>query len=313
MLLDRQRLYRLHFYWILTTGLIALLAAVFYWNYASSEAGGPRGGTWQGMLFGVAGTICMVVAGMLAAKKRAPKWQSGSAQAWLKCHLWIGLLSVPLIFFHCGFRWGGLLERSLLITFAFVIASGIHGLVLQQLLPRMMSNTASAQAIAPQVHVACERLQRMSEILVQKECGQVFLTALMSVGNDGGFERTATEESAARKDEGSRQRIPYSPERELALFYCEHIGDFLTPNAGGQHPMANPTIAAARFARLKVSVSERLRPVVDELQSACDERRELISQSRIHYWLHNWLCLHVPLCVLLLVFGIVHIVMSVYY
>ena len=58
---------------------------------------------------------------------------------------------------------------------------------------------------------------------------------------------------------------------------------------------------------------EPLRPVVEELQLACDERRQLFSQTTIHGWLHGWLCIHVPLSVTLLVLGVLHVIMSVYY
>ena len=41
--------------------------------------------------------------------------------------------------------------------------------------------------------------------------------------------------------------------------------------------------------------------------------RQLFSQMTIHNWLHGWLCIHVPLSITLLVLGILHVIMSVYY
>ena len=288
MILDRT-----HSYWALATGLISLASSFLYWIYVQSSPAGPSGGSWQGMLFGVTGTLCMIYAGLLAGRKKVPRWtwQFGSAQTWTKGHLWLGLLSVPLILFHCGFHWGGSLEQFLMLTFAIVILSGIYGLALQQVLPRMLSTAAPAQAIAPQIDVACKKLRQNTEIAIQKVCGTKFLEPLT----------TATHASE------------YSAERELASFYWNQAASFLESKVDRLHPLANSTFATARFARLKEGVPEELRTVVDELQFACDERRQLMAQSRIQSWLHGWLCIHVPVSLTLLVLGLVHIIMSIYY
>ena len=284
---------RTHSYWALTTGLLAIVASGLFWAYVQFDAPtGPSGGSWQGMLFGVAGSLCMVYAGLLAGRKKVPKWRIGSAQTWTKGHLWIGLLSVPLILFHCGFRWSGPLEKLLMIIFAIVILSGIYGLALQQVLPRLLSSTAPAQAIAPQVNVACKKLRQSTELAIQKACGSKFLQPLSRVAHDG----------------------EYSPELEVASFYWNQASSFLDPDGSRMHPLANSTFASARFQRLKEGiVAEELRSVVDELQLACDERRQLMAQSTIQNWLHGWLCIHVPISFMLLVLGLIHAVMSIYY
>jgi hypothetical protein len=282
---------RTHSFWALTTGIASLVATVLYIIYVQTAPAGPSGGTWQGMLFGVSGTCCMIYAGLLAGRKKVPKWQIGSAQTWTKGHIWIGLLSVPFILFHCRFRWGGALEQLLMLTFAIVILSGIYGLALQQVLPRLLSTASPAQAIAPQVAVACKKLRENTELLVQKVCGATFLEPLASGSH--------TEE--------------YSAQRELASFYWDQASSFLAPEVSPLHPLVNSTFAAARFARLKDGVPEELRGVVDEIQLACNERRQLMAQSRIQSWLHGWLCVHVPISVTLLILGLVHVFMSIYY
>jgi hypothetical protein len=57
------------------------------------------------------------------------------------------------------------------------------------------------------------------------------------------------------------------------------------------------------------SVKEEL----GRLEAYCDERRQLGEQERLHRWLHVWLLVHVPLSVVLLVFGLAHAVLSLYY
>lgn len=286
MILDRT-----HYHWAVTTFLLMLVASILYWVAVSQSPSPPTGGSWQGMMFGVAGTACMIYAGLLAPRKTVPKWRVGRAQTWLKGHIWVGLLSVPLILFHCGFKWGGTLEQALLGTFAIVILSGLFGLALQHVLPRLLSNSAPAQAIAPQIDVACQKLRQATEITVQRACGPAFMDYLTAPSQSAGF----------------------SAERELSAFYWEQLAGFLDPGDHRKHSLANPTLAAARFSRLKDSVPEQMRDVVDELHMACNERRQLLAQTRIQGWLHGWLCIHVPVSVTLLILGLLHAVMSVYY
>ena len=39
----------------------------------------------------------------------------------------------------------------------------------------------------------------------------------------------------------------------------------------------------------------------------CEERRQWDRQARLHFWLHNWLWVHFPLSVALVVLMFVHI------
>ncbi len=310
---------RSHFSWASWCIGVTFAALIFYWIYAQNEPNGPSGGSWQGMLYGVAGTGCMVYAGLLAWRKTVPKSQLGTAKAWLRGHIWIGLLSVPLILCHCGFRWGGLLEKSLMVTFALVILSGIYGLIAQQLLPRLMTSTSPAQAIAAQLNVACERLRRDTEIAVQAACTSEFLEPLNSRSKKRKLAEVATTGSAAHSSEESTvkeeepEQTSFSPRLELATFYWDQLDSFLRSDAKDSHELANPTLAKARFGRLRDSVTADLLELVDDMQAACDERRQLLFQAKIHWWLHGWLNIHIPLSVTLLVLGLCHIITAIYY
>src|SRR3990170_2286953 len=105
MLLDRS-----HRGWALATLLLLIVSALLYIAYARTWPTGPSGRTWPGMLFGVAGTLLMLFAGLLSVRKKTVRLRLGSLSWWLKGHIWLGSLSVPLIFYHAAFRWGGTLE-----------------------------------------------------------------------------------------------------------------------------------------------------------------------------------------------------------
>ena len=62
---------------------------------------------------------------MLWPRKHFRVWRIGMVKTWLRAHIWLGLLTVPLILLHSGFTWGGQLTTILAWLFIIVIASGI--------------------------------------------------------------------------------------------------------------------------------------------------------------------------------------------
>jgi hypothetical protein len=76
------------------------------------------------------------------------------------------------------------------------------------------------------------------------------------------------------------------------------------------HPLADPVTASGMFAKLRTLVHAPLGPAVADLESICEEERQLRRQERMHGLLHAWLVVHVPLSFALMVFAVVHIVMA---
>jgi len=139
----------------------AVVLAASAAGYAASTAGGrtASGGSVAGLVFGALALAAMIFAGLLAVRKKFPGLRLGSAQFWLRGHIWLGLLSVPLVFFHSGFRFGGTLERGLMIVFLIVIASGVYGLALQQALPRILKVRVPLETFPQQIPMLCQKFQ----------------------------------------------------------------------------------------------------------------------------------------------------------
>ena len=72
-------------------------------------------------------------------------------KTWLRAHVWLGLLSFLLILMHSGFRWGHGLAGALMWLFAVILASGIFGVVLQNYLPRRMTELVPHETIFEQI------------------------------------------------------------------------------------------------------------------------------------------------------------------
>lgn len=96
--------------WALASLAILAISAAVYAVYALNAPQGPRGGSNIGLIFGSVGFGFMIFAALLGARKRVPTWRIGRAQAWMRGHLWLGFLALPIILFHGGFHFGGSLK-----------------------------------------------------------------------------------------------------------------------------------------------------------------------------------------------------------
>ncbi|MCH7988794.1 MAG: hypothetical protein IID46_06525, partial [Planctomycetes bacterium] len=170
MILDKT-----HKPWFIVSSLIFVVAAVWFVCAQSFEPHGVTGGSISGLLFGIIGTVMMVFAGLLSVRKSFPAVRLGSAQFWLRGHLWLGVLCVPFILFHTGFSWGGTLEIVLLILFAVVVVTGIYGIILQNILPRMLTVQVPMETFMEQIPYLCKKTQMFADRMIAQQCGPVSL------------------------------------------------------------------------------------------------------------------------------------------
>src|SRR5262244_3671860 len=142
-----MRIDRTHRPWAFATAILLALSALIYIPYALNSPQGPRGGSTIGLLFGIIGFAFMLFAALLGARKRVPVWRLGRAQTWMRGHLWLGLLSLPLALFHSGFRLGHGLTAVLMSLLIVVVASGLFGAALQHYMPRIMTREIEMETI----------------------------------------------------------------------------------------------------------------------------------------------------------------------
>jgi hypothetical protein len=109
------------------------------------------GGTPLGLAFGAISLAIFVFAALLSLRKKIPLWRVGTVQRWLRAHIWLTLLTIPLVILHSGFRLGGPMTTLLMALFAIVMVSGIYGLVLQHLMPRLMKERLPAETVFEQI------------------------------------------------------------------------------------------------------------------------------------------------------------------
>ena len=109
------------------------------------------GGTPLGLAFGAISLGIFIFAALLSLRKKIPLWRVGSVQRWLRAHIWLTFLTIPLIILHSGFRLGGPMTTLLMALYALVMVSGIYGLILQHLMPRLMKERLPAETVYEQI------------------------------------------------------------------------------------------------------------------------------------------------------------------
>ena len=288
-----------HRKWFAASLAIFGIATAVYVPYAAHSASGPRGGSAIGLTFGIVGSAFMVFSGLLAARKKLPVWRLGRAQAWMRGHLWLGLLSLPIILFHAGFHFGGPLTSVLMWLVIIVVASGVFGAALQHYLPHVMTSQVPGETIFEQIDHVRGQLVAEADRLIATATGMAETSA---TGTRGGL-AIATQETVAVEDAAAPLRGFY--DREMRPFLASH---------GKRHQLLSDAgRARGAFEGLRTLLPAETHDTTKKLEAICEEERQLRRQSMLHHWLHGWLMLHIPLSFALLLLGCVHAITALRY
>jgi hypothetical protein len=317
--------------WALVSLAILALSAFVYVLYAFEAPQGPRGGSVIGLTFGLIGFAFMIFAALLGARKRVPTWRVGRAQAWMRGHLWLGFLALPMIVFHGGFHFGGTLTRVLMWLLIITVVSGVFGAALQHYIPRVMTTDVPLETIYDEISRVRTLLREEAERAIESLCGNLGL--VRSSSNEGlragGFTAVRTISASAvplrtsaAVSAGASAAVAAAPEiillseeesAPLRRFYLNDMRPFLErPKERGQR-LGDTAKAGSAFAGLRTLLPATAHATLSDLEDICDEARQLTRQERLHHWLHGWLLLHIPLSLALILLGAIHAVMALRY
>src|SRR5262249_26886451 len=161
--------------WALGSLVFLAISTVAYVLYAISAPEGPKGESAAGLTFGSIGFAFMIFAALLGARKRVPTWRLGRAQAWMRGHLWLGFLALPLILFHGGFHFGGKLTQVLMWLLIIRVSSGVFGAVLQNYVPRLMTADVPLETIYDEIGHVRAQLREEADREMESLCGPIGL------------------------------------------------------------------------------------------------------------------------------------------
>ena len=324
---ENWRLY--HRSWCIATVLSTIAALIWYvaYGFGSGSWNWPSGGSPPGFTYGVIGGGIIVFEMLLWPRKSLRRLRLGRTMWWMKAHLWLGLLSLPLLLLHGGFHFNlaaSTLAAVLMWLLVLVVLSGVFGLVVQNLIPRLMLEKVPAETIYSQIGHVLRQYQEDAERLIAITCGE---SAGGADGDLGARSKFVSDSHAIVSMETVRQvgrvqgkvvkagiKAHFVPDSEALLgFYENQVGPFLLAKSGANLPLGSPRRSESLFRTIKMQINPEAHPILDYLAELCDQRRQFDLQSRLHGWLHTWVGVHVALSVALLLLMFVHIYFALKY
>jgi hypothetical protein len=311
--------------WIIGAAMVVAAAATAFAMEWMQTGRLPGGGSRTGFACGLAGGLIILFECALWPRRRVRSWRLGSAQTWLRAHVWLGLACLPLVLLHTRlFLVGGWFNLAFVAVFVLVILSGIWGLVLQQFLPSLLLERVPAETIREQIdHVsrlACDELTRLVGLCCERgvERGQSPRADDEEVDAD---EEPFAVVSGFRSMTGIQGRMVEAVTVHavmpgtavLAGRFEQVVRPYLLGGARSGSPLAQRGHREAFFAGLRGASPPEAGPLIERIMQACDHRRQFDLQATLHDWLHGWLLVHVPLSAVLGVMLAVHVPVALWY
>jgi len=305
--------------WAIASLVIFAVFTAVYVAYAVNAPSGPSGGSALGLAFGVIGFAFMIFAALLGARKRVPVWRIGRAQAWMRGHLWLGLLSLPVILFHGGFHFGGTLTSVLMWLLIITVVSGLLGAALQHSVPRVMTTDVKLETIYDEIGNVRKLLREEADRGVEVICGPLGIgkSASEEVLRAGGL--SAARSISAMSSRGvvaaAAETMVLSEEERAPLrkFYLSEMRPFLEQPKQRGSRLGDADKTHGAFSGLRTLMPQSAQATLQDLEDICDEARQLVRQEQLHHLLHGWLLVHIPLSLALILLGAVHAVMALRY
>jgi len=330
LIFDRES-WKNHRSWCAGTLIAAFIAAAWYVSYGFwwGPWTWPSGASPPGFTCGLVGGAIILFEMLLWPRKSLWRgWRLFPTKTWMIAHLWLGILALPLLLLHGGFHFQlstSVLAAALMWLLTAVAASGVFGLVVQNVIPKLMLEQVPAETIYSQIGHVLEQYRADAQRLVSLTCGQ---SDQVLKGDGRGPNGAFPDDSPSFVSVGTVRQVGrvqgkvvqvgleadwVSGSEPLLAFYQEKIEPYLRAKSGTRLPLGSSKQATALFAGLKTRLSPEAHDVVERLADLCDQRRQFDLQSRLHRWLHSWLVAHVALSIGLTLLMVVHVVLALKY
>lgn len=129
--------------WLWVSLISAVVFLLHYANYQSRTV--AYGGSIEGLLYGVIGTVLIGVLMYLGVRRRSYSSQLGSLQGWVSAHVYLGLLTLVVIPLHAGFRFGLDVHTLAFVLLVIVVMSGVMGISLYRAIPGRLTRLEAKQ------------------------------------------------------------------------------------------------------------------------------------------------------------------------
>jgi len=185
---------------------------------------------------------------------------------------------------------------------------------LQHFVPRAMTREVPLETIFEEIESVRAQLLEEADRIVESACGPLGIAlGAHGSGIGKGSEKAGGATAVIEQAAAAPVAVIAVTEEEsapLRAFYGREMRPFLENSGARNHPLADTAQAGGAFTGLRTLVPPALHETVKDLEDICEEERELTRQARLHHLLQDWLLIHVPLSLALLVLGAVHAVMA---
>ncbi len=234
----------------------------------------PR--TWLGWLL----VVIVLFLASYRVRKQFSMLPLGSSAGWLQCHIYVGLLSLPVFLLHSGAQWpGGLIEVMTGLLFLTVFCTGIAGLILTRTIPPRLTDRGE--------EVIRERIPGFIRILREEAEASV----------------------AGAKNEAPSEVLSELYLRRLHAFF-QRPSNFFSHVIHSAKPRTELLSALAETRRFLNSQDKQ---TVERLAECVRRKDDLDYQYTMQSLLKYWLFLHVPLTWAMVVFASCHVVTAMAY
>lgn len=329
LVFDREN-WRHHQPWCLATVSATVVATAMCIAYVFRSGRWPSSSSLPGFVLGLTGGLIILFEMLLWPRKSWWRgWRLGRTKLWMTAHIWLGLLTIPLLLMHGGFHFNlssSTLAALLMWLLVLVVGSGMFGLALQSFVPRVMLEQVPAETIYAQIGHVLEQYRADAGRLVEITCGRSPLDGEGAPGQAKGAEAVPAAVSYAfvgsvrqvGRVQGKMGNVEIGvrlvPGSDALLnFYRDQVDPYLRARSGRRLRLGSSTEALAMFQALKTRLPQDAHDVVDRLADLCQQRRQFDLQARLHVWLHSWLGAHVAFSVALTLLMFVHAALALTY
>jgi hypothetical protein len=260
-----------------------VVTALLFWGYRfpTEQYITPQSGL--GYALGIIGGSAMLLLMIYPARKRIPGLRAiGTTKLWFQIHMALGILGPLLILFHSNFRLGATNSNVALFCMLVVAGSGLFG---RYFYAHIHHGLHGRKASLAELQEYAERLRHVSMDVA-------FLPELVS--------RIGLEEQAIIR----RSERTFILARPIvgaagALLAHRRLRHYVRRQIGGSGMHAPPPADQA----------ERLRRVANEyIDSRLTATRRVVEFAAFERLFSLWHALHMPLFLMLLIAGTVHVV-----
>ena len=168
--------------------LVAGLAGGVVWALARYGMDAPLGGTWLTVrwITGIVGLFGVAAVMTYPARKQVYRRRAGALRYWMLMHVYLGVAAGVVLLLHGGRTTGGLLTSLLMISFDAVIVTGLFGVAVYLVAPRVMTSIEGEPLLVEDLRARREELrealadigqrssEHLREFIRRKVRGRVF-------------------------------------------------------------------------------------------------------------------------------------------